>query len=55
MNKGEKRESSKQYTLITGRSKHSLFRMETVLELGQKRTQRIQEKVLEPLMIEKSD
>lgn len=55
MNKGEKRERSKEYLLITGRNKHSLLRTETVLELGQKRTQRIQEKVLESLMIEKSD
>lgn len=53
MNKGEK--SSKEYLLITSRNKLSLLRMETVLELGQKRTQRIQKKVLEPLMIEKSD
>lgn len=55
MNKGERRERSKENVLITGCNKYSLLRMEKVLELGQKRTQRIQEKVLEPLTIEKSD
>jgi len=55
MDKGEQRERSKEYLLIPGRNKHSLLKMETVLESGQKRTQRIQEKVLEPPMIEKSD
>lgn len=55
MNEGEKKERSEENLLITGRNKHFLPRTDRGLELGQKRTQRIQEKVLEPLLIEKSD
>lgn len=55
VSKGEKGESSTERLLTTGRKKHFSLRKESVLESRQKRTQGIQEKVLEPLMIEKSD